>query len=281
MGSIDYAAYFGIHSTGAAILFAVLYAPLGLWYVRQSIRNSTYVYIILTLFCAMREAAYIMRAIMAHSTGAGSNLGLYIADQVLLGIGFFALLYSAYTLVLDRDTIAGGQGPARESIFNPLRSPMLFRLALTVGVALGIAATDTINSSNPKTVATAMKLRKASTIIFFILTVIQAAQTIVVGFATRPTSYGSGAPRKFGDKHGHFLLLLISLLILIRETFLFVTTVSSSKSIQAQQDNEKLWYPLVAMTEFIAVAIYSVSGLVPSRKTIKEAVREEEKGESL
>jgi hypothetical protein len=39
---------------------------------------------------------------MAHSTSAGSNLNLFIVDQVLFGVGFFALLYSAYTLVLDR-----------------------------------------------------------------------------------------------------------------------------------------------------------------------------------
>jgi hypothetical protein len=39
---------------------------------------------------------------MANSTSAGSNLNLFIADQVLFGVVFFALLYSAYTLVLDR-----------------------------------------------------------------------------------------------------------------------------------------------------------------------------------
>ncbi|KAF7317422.1 hypothetical protein HMN09_00478900 [Mycena chlorophos] len=278
--SIDYAALFGIHSTAAAILFAVIYAPLGLWYVRQSIRNTTYVYIVLTIFCALREAAFIMRAIMAHSTGAGSNLGLFIADQVFFGVGFFALLYSAYTLVLDRDTYTGGHASLRARILNPLRNSVLFRLVLIVGITLGTAATAMLSSTNPSTMATANQLRKASTIIFFVLTVIQALQTVVVGLSTKPTFHRSGAAPRFGDEHGHFLLLSISVLILIRETFLFATTVAASPTIQAQQNNEKLWYPLVAMTEFIAVAVYSVSGLVPSRKEITQAVREEEKAES-
>jgi hypothetical protein len=50
--SIDYASAFGIHSVAAAGLFAALFILLGFWFVRQSIKNTTYVYIILTLFCA-------------------------------------------------------------------------------------------------------------------------------------------------------------------------------------------------------------------------------------
>lgn len=50
----------------------------------------------------MRIAAYIMRAMLAGSIAQGSNLGLFITDQILFGIGFFALLYSAFNLVLDR-----------------------------------------------------------------------------------------------------------------------------------------------------------------------------------
>ncbi len=49
--SIDYASAFGIHSVAAAAIFAVLFFPLSFWFVRQSIKNTTYVYIILTLFC--------------------------------------------------------------------------------------------------------------------------------------------------------------------------------------------------------------------------------------
>ncbi len=44
----------------------------------------------------------MIRAIVIGSDSAGKNLGLLIADEVLFGIGFFGLLYAAYTLVLDK-----------------------------------------------------------------------------------------------------------------------------------------------------------------------------------
>jgi hypothetical protein len=51
---INYAKYFGIESLAAAIVFAILYVPFFGWFVRQSIRRPTYVFIILALFCASK-----------------------------------------------------------------------------------------------------------------------------------------------------------------------------------------------------------------------------------
>lgn len=53
--------------------------------------------------------SFTMRAILAGSSSAGTNLGLVIAQQVIYSVGFFGLLYSAYTLVLDR--YAGSLSP--------------------------------------------------------------------------------------------------------------------------------------------------------------------------
>lgn len=50
----------------------------------------------------VRVTAFVMRAVLAGSDGAASNLGLVIAESVVYSVGFFGLLYSAYTLVLDR-----------------------------------------------------------------------------------------------------------------------------------------------------------------------------------
>jgi len=259
--SIDYAAAFGIHSVAAAAIFAVLFFVLGIWFVRQSIKNTTYVYIILTLFCAMRITAYIIRAIMANSTSEGSNLNLFIADQVLFGVGFFALLYSAYTLVLDRDVLAGGE---RGSLYNPnlLRNPHAFRMILMAGVAIGIVGTVDSTSSSSSEVSTGHTLRKASTIIFLLLTVVQVGQTI---WFWRDTSSKSDT-RPWGDRNGRYLICLISLMMLVREVFLTATIDNTTK-----QNNEHLWYPLVALPEFLAVVCYSVSGLVPTRRALKEA----------
>ena len=49
----------------------------------------------------VRIVAFVLRAFLAGSETAGENLSLLITDQILFGVGFFALLYSAYTLVLD------------------------------------------------------------------------------------------------------------------------------------------------------------------------------------
>ncbi|KAJ7727585.1 hypothetical protein B0H16DRAFT_1590301 [Mycena metata] len=260
---IDYAALFGIHSLAGAVIFAILFFPLGLWFIRQSIRNTTYVYIILALFCAMRVTAYIIRAIMANSVSEGSNLNLFITDQVLFGVGFFALLYSAYTLVLDRDVIAGGKGGSFLSP-NALRSPHAFRMILMAGVAkLSIVGTVDSTSSNPTDVSTGHTLRKAGTIIFFILTVIQVKSK----WHTK-----SGA-HYFGDRNGRYLLCIISLLMLVREVFLTATLDNSTR-----QNDERLWYPLVALPEFLAVLCYAFSGLVPSRIDLKAARETRENG---
>jgi len=43
-----------------------------------------------------------MRAVLAGSDSAGMDVGLLIGELIVYSVGFFGLLYSAYTLVLDR-----------------------------------------------------------------------------------------------------------------------------------------------------------------------------------
>ena len=43
-----------------------------------------------------------MRATLAGSDSTGSNVNLVIGESIVYSVGFFGLLYSAYTLVLDR-----------------------------------------------------------------------------------------------------------------------------------------------------------------------------------
>lgn len=53
------------------------------------------------IFEQVRIAAFAIRADLAASTSAGENLSLFTADEILSSVGYFGLLYSAYTLVLD------------------------------------------------------------------------------------------------------------------------------------------------------------------------------------
>lgn len=123
--AINYAQFYGIHSVAAAIIFAVAYVPFFGLFVYRSIGRPTYVFIVLALFCAsellhsetlyaladgyrffntspVRIAAFAIRAVLAGVTSTGESLSVLIADEVLISVGFFGLLYSAYTLVLER-----------------------------------------------------------------------------------------------------------------------------------------------------------------------------------
>jgi hypothetical protein len=70
----------------------------------------------------------------------------------------------------------------------------------------------------------------------------------------------------FGGKYGIYLLLFISLLLLIREAFATATTINLTK-----QNNEHFWYPLVALPEVLAVILYTIPDLIPTRAEMHEA----------
>ncbi|KAJ6453605.1 hypothetical protein C8R45DRAFT_1223178 [Mycena sanguinolenta] len=260
MSSADYATAFGYHSIPAAVVFAVVYLPLVLWFIRQSIKNTTYVYISLAGFCLMRVVAFALRAILIASKSLGENLNVFITDEIMFGVGFFALLYSAFTLVLDRE-ISTGAPRVQYGPLRILRDRRLFRILLVIGVALAILGTTDSTSSDPNKAATGTKLRRASTILFMALTLIQAVQT-GLAFTQQSTRVPS---RYWGDQHGKQILALISLLLIVREVFL-VVTISDS----ARQNEEILWYPFVALPEVLAVMCYSISGLVPNKKNLQK-----------
>ncbi|KAJ6625185.1 hypothetical protein B0H10DRAFT_2430545 [Mycena sp. CBHHK59/15] len=94
MPSTDYPTTFGFHSIPAAVVFTLVYFPLFLWFIRQSIKDTTYFYISPTVFCLMQVAAFVLCAILSGSTTLSDNLNLPIADDILFGVGFFVLLYS-------------------------------------------------------------------------------------------------------------------------------------------------------------------------------------------
>jgi hypothetical protein len=53
----------------------------------------------------VRIAAFTLRAILISNNSVGQNKNVFIADEVLSAVGFFSLLYSAYTLVLDMSVV--------------------------------------------------------------------------------------------------------------------------------------------------------------------------------
>ncbi|KAF9526921.1 hypothetical protein CPB83DRAFT_816514 [Crepidotus variabilis] len=273
--AINYAHYIGYDNLPASIVFAVLYAPLFFWFLRKSFTHPTYVHFVLTLFCLIRVVAFIIRAVLAGSSNAGTNLGLVIADQILFGVGYFGLLYSAYTLVLDLEQATDKvQNTDENPIITLTKNRRLFRLLMTVAVALGITASSNVNSDGSSP-SYANALREASTIIFLVMTALLVFQTVYfarIKMMNRHTSIqnpqapiNTDRQDSFGAKHGIFILVVISLLLLIREIFITATMTPSNRP---KQYNEHFWYPFVATTEFLAVVCYVTPGLVPSAKDI-------------
>ncbi|KAF7309269.1 hypothetical protein MIND_00297200 [Mycena indigotica] len=279
----DYAAIFQFHYVVGPALFTAVYILLCLWFVRQSVKNTTYVYIVLTIFCLLRVAAFIIRAILAATWSLHGKLGIFIADEILFGVGFFALLYSAYTLVLDREIMSSSRSPTRDSfplIMRLTRDRRIFRVALIVGIILGVNGTIDAASSNPSKAHTGAQLRRASTIVFLVLTIIQALQTgLAFGRSAAEGHSPSATPlypsppiplaglhpqRRFGDMYGMHILIVISFLLLVREIFLIATIGDAPR-----QNKEAFWFPFVALPEVLAAGCYSVSGLVPPRAELR------------
>ena len=58
---ISYAKVYGIESVPAAVVFAVVYAPLLAWFTFQTIRRPTYALSVLSLFCASESPLISLR----------------------------------------------------------------------------------------------------------------------------------------------------------------------------------------------------------------------------
>ncbi|KAH7911097.1 hypothetical protein BJ138DRAFT_1172727 [Hygrophoropsis aurantiaca] len=256
---INYASESGIHSVAGAVIFAIVYVPLLLFYIKQAIARPTYVFIVLSIFCAVRIAAFVLRALLAGVATDGTNETLFITYEILYNVGFFGLLYSAYTLVLDRGLLSDAPLPDGP-ISRITRRRQLFRIALMAAVAVGITGAIQATSTSASSRNTGDTLRKVAIYIFLVLCILVAFQTILLvrsqaAYGTHKVSNGS-----FGAAYGIHILCLISLLLLAREAFFTATSNNTVK-----QGDENLWYPLSALTELVAVILFAAPGLVPSR----------------
>lgn len=255
----NYAMAYGIESIAGAVIFAIIYVPLFFLYVRQAIVRPTYVFIVIAFFCAVRIAAFVLRALLAAVAKDGQNLNLFITYEIMYNVGFFGLLYSAYSLVIDRGLVSDLPLPS-DPISSLTRRRMIFRLLLTAAVSIGITGViEAAVGTTQHTVDVGDTLRRVSLYMFLILCILVAFQAVLL--ARAEASYGTYkvSDGAFGARHGIHVLCLISLLLVARQTF-FAVTVNDA----AKQNNEHLWYPLAALPELCAVLLFAAPGLVPS-----------------
>ncbi|KAF8919139.1 hypothetical protein CPB85DRAFT_880996 [Mucidula mucida] len=261
--SINYAEAYGYSSLTAAIVFAIVYFPLMGFFIFKYMTARTSVYMTLSIFCLTRVSGFAIRAVEINVESAATNEAVLIADQVLFGIGFFGLLYSAYTLVMDRGDLLDIPKTKSGNIIDRIAGTRkLFRLILSGGVALGIAGI--ISSSNGD--SDSSTLRQASVIIFLVLTAAQVYLTVRLIF--NEAAYARHFPpvnTSLGVKHGSFILGAIAVLLLIRELFL-VVTINDNQTV----NDEHFWYPLVVIPEILAVTLYCAPGLVPPKSELNK-----------
>ncbi|KAM6492305.1 hypothetical protein JOM56_012029 [Amanita muscaria] len=219
--AIDYATDGGIQSVPAAVVFALLYVPLVVWYLRTLIFIS-----LIFIISLVRVVSFIIRALLAGSSSAAQNLSLYTADQRSLG--------GNNSQQLD--------GPLN-IVWALVQNRHLFRLTMVLAVILGI-----VGASSSEDSQSSSTLRKASVIIFLVLTLLHTLNTALlinlefVDFAIDPgIKYPSYAT--FGARNGSIVLLVISFLFLTREIFITGTLGNT-----AVYENEHFWYPFTHLT---------------------------------
>ncbi|KAH7914004.1 hypothetical protein BJ138DRAFT_1080382 [Hygrophoropsis aurantiaca] len=258
---INYANYLEINSLAGAVIFAVLYFPLLVFFLMKAISRPTYVYIILTLFATVRFTAFILRAILTRVYAEQINQSFFLAYEIIYNVGFFGLLYSAYTLAADRAAFSQSGG----IISKIIQLRFIFRLALSAAVAIGITGAVESFSDNAKTASTGNTLRKVGIYIFLICAIIVLLQTIYLSFSEASHGGYRKSGEGFGASHGAFILMFVAALLVLREAFFTGTSNNPT-----EQNKETIWFPLSALTEFLAVLCFTTPGLVPARSEIPQ-----------
>jgi len=261
----NYAKALLINSFGLALAFTFVYVLLLGVFVFKAFKNPNYVLWVTAFFCQVRVVSFAMRAALAKSESAGQNFDLVLAQQIIYGVGFFGILYSAYIMVLDRGVIKGTAGSSPLSRVTANRH--LIRLALVAAVALSITGAVQANTgTTQKTINLGKQLKTAGIATFLAVAALLVVHTVFsISAEARKTSdqkeQSSLAP------HGLRILLLIGLLLLVREVFLIATNNKIT------QYKEQLFYPFEAGTELVAVLLFLTPGLIPLKRELAEATR--------
>jgi len=250
---INYADYFEI-TEAPAIAICIIYgiffficATYAILYRSESIKA---VFPLLTFFSTMRTIAFGLRAGVAAD---GTDLNLYIASQVFLAAGFFALVNVSYTLI----KIWYAQAKEYYTPQSQHRVAFLYRAshfcllaAVACGVAGGSMSVPTASESQQNLAShltTASRwLYFAAVVVFFMLASVGLQR---VKFASN------------GDKTTELqidvgILLVVAAFLMVRVCY----SVSSIDKLIGIE--EKYFYPLSVLPELLVLIIYIIPGVV-------------------
>ncbi|PSR77935.1 hypothetical protein PHLCEN_2v7635 [Hermanssonia centrifuga] len=316
---INYAVFDGIHRSElpAAIIFTVIYVPPLLISILLAFRKKTSVYRSLVLFSLSKSGymtvvfagsnllllarlvSFALRSALAGNTSAAENESVLIAEQVIYSVGFAGLIYSAYTLIIDRDEMMNpGDTGGRTGIFlllgRVLKYRNVMRLTITVAIILGICGGVKAGDTDPSQRTAGSALRETALYIFLVVVCVLNALTLLLAADERRVGVWEWDHVAFGERYGILILLVIALMCLTREAYL-VSTTSNLATVGIlpplnvfqllirpylclQQNNAAAFYPLAALPEFIAVMMFMVPGLVPSKIELLERANSSKSG---
>ncbi|KAH9482007.1 hypothetical protein JR316_0006537 [Psilocybe cubensis] len=259
---INYARETGIYSVSAAIVFAALYAPFLVRFAYMSYRQPVHVHFAVALFCIFSIIGFSIRAAMAASEELGSRLSLLITQEIMFTVGYLILLYSSHSLVMNLTHICLPEDLRKlnRRALRLTRSHHLFHFLLSAAIILALSAAITNNGTGRERVSDILDV--VSSTLFMVLTVLQAVHSGLFARLALKKEHRErhrAQNHSFGERNAVFLLLLISFLYLISETFSMVTVQNDE-----QANNERLLYPLGFLPELLAVGVFAIPGLVPS-----------------
>lgn len=227
--AINFAKALGWNSIAAAAVFSVLYSPLLVYFLSMIIKERRRVLFSLTLFCLStfylfwlgifrflqnlqfellhllcvpsqlesrlrgRMKACLLQQKFCLVSGSSDYFIVAIlcvwTGKDLLILSLTLLIVIPQRLDLCQDTSL--PVPIIGNILHLLRNRRLFRIALLIPMALGIAGINEASSNPSSSIGTS--LRKASAIVFLVLTIIQVLQTIVLIKAERESELNSSS----------------------------------------------------------------------------------------
>ncbi|EJD38774.1 hypothetical protein AURDEDRAFT_71786 [Auricularia subglabra TFB-10046 SS5] len=196
------------HDVTQSILFTILFAvvlPIGIWrYVKRTSRTGTLILPI--LFCPIRIATYIVRALMAQ--GDRSN-GMIVAEMVLLTAASYFVIEPLITLsrlLLERSvpyygpTVdENGRALGRKDRIGWLGT--ILDLALLASLVLAIYSGSITSKAfkNPDTARTVLRLRRVAHFMSMV--------SVVVGLLIVALGYYHFLKGFISPKSAYFLLL--------------------------------------------------------------------------
>ncbi|EJU04447.1 hypothetical protein DACRYDRAFT_14517 [Dacryopinax primogenitus] len=246
-----------------SIIFTIAYVallPLAIWRTWTYRHPGTllFTFVRLCLFISIRVATFALRAAEGASAQIPDNPvpseGIFIAEQILLGVGFIVLvdlivellkshIWRTDVQVVDETLFA------QEGQRNVLqRIVRLMHVALIVSIALGIVAGTQYSDAltDPSTASNVKTLRTASTVIAL---VVSALCAIVSLFLMLQYSH-------LGQSRSVYLLVT-SCIILVVPAYRLSTTLASQPSLEdlVSTDIRVKFYILQGLAEWLVAGL--------------------------